>query len=35
MKKIVSWIEREGLDGFLIFEEEEMKIQINDPKDAK
>ena len=35
MKKIVSWIEREGLEGYLVFEDDEMKIQLNDPKEAK
>jgi hypothetical protein len=32
MKKIVSWIEHHGLEGYLVWEDEEMKIQLNDPE---
>lgn len=35
MKKIVNWIEKEGVEGFLIFESGEMKIQLNDPKEGQ
>lgn len=32
MKKIVKWIEDEGLEGYLFLEDEEVKIQHRDPK---
>ena len=35
MKKIVSWIEKEGLEGFLVFDSGDMKIQLNDPKEGQ
>ena len=35
MKKIVTWIEREGVEGFLVFEDDEMRIQLNDPREVK
>ena len=35
MKRIVNWVEKEGLEGFLVFEENDMKIQVNDPKEGK
>lgn len=35
MKKIVNWIEREGIEGYLVWEDEEMRIQLNDPQDKK
>ena len=34
MKKIVNWIENQGVDGYLIFEEDDIKIQLKDPKDT-
>ena len=33
MKKIVSWIEREGVNGYLSFEENDLKITLSDPKE--
>lgn len=35
MKKIVQWVEREGVEGFLFFEGKELKINLNDPKEEK
>lgn len=35
MKKIVAWIEREGVEGFLVWEGDEMRIQINDPSEKR
>jgi len=35
MKKIVSWIEREGVEGYLTFKDNELKITLSDPKDEK
>jgi hypothetical protein len=35
MKKIVSWVEREGLEGYLFFEEKELRISLSDPKEVK
>lgn len=35
MKKIVSWIEKEGVEGFLVFDNGEMRIQHNDPKEPQ
>ena len=35
MKKIVAWIEREGLEGYLLWEGDEMKIQLNDPSENR
>lgn len=35
MKKIVSWIEREGVVGYLFFENKELKISHGDPKEEK
>ena len=32
MKKIVSWVEREGVEGYLSFDDKELKISHNDPK---
>lgn len=32
MKKIVNWIEKEGIEGYLVFDNNEMRIQHNDPK---
>ena len=34
MKKIVNWIEKEGLEGYLVFDGD-MKIQLNDPKEGQ
>jgi len=33
MKKIVAWVEKEGVDGYLYFEDNELKISLTDPKD--
>jgi hypothetical protein len=35
MKKIVAWVEREGVDGYLYFDDKELKITLNDPKEEK
>lgn len=35
MKKIVSWVEREGVDGFLFFEDKDLRIGHTDPKEEK
>lgn len=35
MKKIVAWIEREGVEGYVFWEDDEMKIQLNDPLEKK
>lgn len=35
MKKIVAWVEREGAEGYLYFEDKELKISHQDPKDEK
>ncbi len=35
IKRIVNWIEHEGLEGYLVWEEDEMKIQHNDPEEKK
>lgn len=35
MKKIVSWIEHEGVEGYLVWEGEDMVIQLNDPDEKK
>lgn len=35
MKKIVTWVEREGLLGFLYFEGKELRISPTDPKELK
>ena len=35
MKKIVNWIEKEGLEGYLVFDNGDMKIQLNDPKEGQ
>lgn len=32
MKKIVNWIEKEGLEGYLLFDNGDMKIQLSDPR---
>lgn len=32
MKKIVNWIEKEGLRGYLVFENDDLKIQHADPR---
>jgi hypothetical protein len=32
MKKIVSWIEKEGVNGYLSFEEGEMRLSLSDGK---
>lgn len=31
MKKIVSWIENEGVEGYLTWDGDELRIQSNDP----
>jgi hypothetical protein len=35
MKRIVSWVEREGVEGFLSFEDKELKISLQDPKEER
>lgn len=35
MKKIVTWVEQEGVEGYLYFEDKELKISFNDPKEEK
>lgn len=35
MKRIVNWIEKEGLEGFLIFDNGEMRIQHSDPREGQ
>lgn len=32
MKKIVNWIEKEGVNGFLSFEEGELRLSLTDGK---
>jgi len=32
MKKIVSWIEKEGIAGYLSFEDGEMRLSVADGK---
>lgn len=33
MKKIVAWIEKEGMQGFLVFDHGDIRLQLNDPKE--
>lgn len=35
MKKIVSWVQREGVEGYLYFEDKELKISHNESKEDK
>lgn len=35
MKRIVQWVEREGVEGFLNFEGKELKIALNDQREEK
>lgn len=35
MKKIVSWVEREGVEGYLSFDDKDLKISLTDPKDER
>lgn len=35
MKKIVAWVEREGVEGFLFFEDKELRLTLNDPREDK
>jgi len=35
MKRIVSWVEREGVEGYLSFEDKELKISLQDPKEER
>ena len=36
MKRIVSWIEKEGVEGYLVFDiNGDMKIQLNDPREGQ
>lgn len=35
MKKIVQWVEKEGVDGYLYFEGKELRITHSDPKEEK
>ena len=32
MKKIVTWVEKEGPNGYITFEDKELKIHLHDPK---
>ena len=32
MKKIISWVEREGVEGYLSFEDKDIKIALSDSK---
>jgi hypothetical protein len=34
MKKIVEYVEKEGLDGYLTFDKGEVKVSKNDPKET-
>jgi hypothetical protein len=35
MKKIVSWVELEGLEGYLYFQDKDLRITLNDPSEVK
>lgn len=35
MKKIVSWVENEGVEGYLSFEDKQLRITQADPRDVK
>lgn len=35
MKKIVSWVENKGVEGYLSFEDKELRISQNDPREVK
>lgn len=35
MKKIVSWVEREGVEGYLTFEGKELRLTLADPREDK
>lgn len=35
MKKIVAWVEQEGVEGYLFFEDKELKISLSDPREEK
>lgn len=35
MKKIVNWIEKEGVEGYLIFDSGDFKIQHVDPREGQ
>lgn len=35
MKKIVAWVQREGLEGYLSFEDKELIITHTDPREVK
>ena len=35
MKRIIAWVEKEGVEGFLSFEQNELKLSLTDPKDEK
>ena len=35
MKKIVSWVERQGVEGYLSFEDKELRIHLSDPKEER
>lgn len=35
MKKIVSWVEREGVEGYLYFEDKELRLSLTDPREDK
>jgi hypothetical protein len=35
MKKIVTWVEKEGVEGYLSFEEDDLKISLSDPSERR
>jgi hypothetical protein len=35
MKKIVQWVEKEGVEGYLYFEGSDLKLSLHDPKEMK
>jgi hypothetical protein len=35
MKKIVNWVEREGVEGYLFFEDKELRLSLADPREEK
>jgi hypothetical protein len=35
MKKIVAWVEREGVEGYLFFEDKELRLSLTDPREEK
>lgn len=35
MKRIVAWVEKEGVEGYLYFEDDELKISLSDPSERR